>query len=105
MREHVVDGRFGNLKDLVHLYAGMAPNEDKENTFIELYRLIMLLMEEKRINEGKGFEFESYGETEIQGIKKQLELVMWQLDKTNQRINSTNRIIKKAVKEGWALKR
>jgi len=101
-----LDERFKNLGELVHRYAGMTKDEEPNNdaTFKELYRLIMLLSEEKRIDEGKGFELEPYGRTELAAFKEQMKVIETACALAHKRIDSTNKVIRKALKEGRVIK-
>jgi hypothetical protein len=100
------DERFKDIKELVHIYAGIStnPEDSKEDTFKKLYTTIMLLEEEKRIADGKGFHLESYNQSEIDQIWKQLKVLLNAVAIVDQRVDSTNKVIRKALKEGRVIK-
>jgi len=77
----VPDERFKDLNPLVHRYAGIekADNENREALVQELWRLIMLLEEEKRI-EGDGYRMEPFHEIEMQGLSARMSLLERRLD-------------------------
>ncbi|MGP8124409.1 MAG: hypothetical protein ACLQEQ_00855, partial [Nitrososphaerales archaeon] len=88
------DDRFATLKDLVHRWVGIIKTDaDNQEALVEkLWPLIALLTEEKRIDEGKGFRLENYGESE----SARFNAVM---NNHEQRINhlENNPILKKGI--------
>lgn len=71
------DKRFNDLKELIHRWVGIVKTDgDNQEALVEkLWPLIALLSEENRIDEGKGFHLENYGESDSARLNARLDNV------------------------------
>jgi len=86
INEQTEDLRFKNLQDLVHQYSDIIKSTDErrdKEIVPELWGLIGLLSEEKRIDKGAGFKLEPYREVELQRLEGLVKNLQAQFDKTD----------------------
>lgn len=76
-KDEVPDPRFVGLKDLIHRWADIikTDGDTKEALVGKLWPLIALLSEDNRIDQGKGFRLENYGESEYAHMHRALDNV------------------------------